>query len=168
MKRALKIVSRSNGSCGESAGKLTQMRSKGQNMVGVKSARLTSELVPTNALSGQGTAHIEKKQSTLNTINELVFTISHYLNSPLTVLLGRIELLSQINENGGVSKEDMNKFVEASKREIFRIEAIVKAFQDLCRVQHKTYPPGVRMLDVEKEVKNRLKEVRVCKTDKLF
>ncbi|MCK4224458.1 MAG: HAMP domain-containing histidine kinase [candidate division Zixibacteria bacterium] len=104
----------------------------------------------------------------MNTINELVFTISHYLNSPLTVLLGRIELLSQINENGGVSKEDMNKFVEGCKREIFRIEAIVKAFQDLCRVQHKTYPPGVRMLDVEKEVKNRLKEVRVCKTDKLF
>lgn len=111
-----------------------------------------------NALSGQGTAHIERKQSTLNTINELVFTISHYLNSPLTVLLGKVELLSQVNENGGVSEENVKKFAEDCKREIFRIDAIVKAFQDLCQVQHKTYPPGVKMLDVEKEIKNRVKE----------
>jgi len=143
MKRALKIVSR---------------KTAGQNMVGVKSARLTNELASTNALSGQETAHIERKQSTLNTINELVLTISHYLNNPLTVLLGKVELLSQVNENGGISREDIEKFVEASKREIFRIDAIVKAFQDLCRVQHKTYPPGVKMLDVEREIKNRVKE----------
>jgi len=152
MKRALKIVSRSYGSCGKSAG------SVGQDVVGIKSGKLGNELVGRNALSGQETAHIETKQSTLNTINELVLTISHYLNNPLTVLLGKVELLSQVNENGGISREDIEKFVEASKREIFRIDAIVKAFQDLCRVQHKTYPPGVKMLDVEREIKNRVKE----------
>jgi len=140
MKRALKIVSRK------------------QNIVGPKSQKRRNELVGRNALSGQETAHFETKQSTLNTINELVFTISHYLNSPLTVLLGKVELLSQVNENGGVSEENVKKFVEACKREIFRIDAIVKAFQDLCQVQHKTYPPGVKMLDVEKEIKNRVKE----------
>ncbi len=140
MKRALKIVSRK------------------QNTVGVKSERIASEPISSNALSAQGSAHIERKRSTLNTINELVFTISHHLNSPLTVLLGKVELLSQVNENGGVSEEDMKKFAEDCKREIFRIDAIVKAFQDLCRVQHKNYPPGVRMLDVEKEIKNRIKE----------
>ena len=140
MKRALKIVSRK------------------QDTVGVKSEKRRNELVGTNALSGQETAHFEMKQSTLNTINELVLTISHHLNSPLTVLLGKVELLSQINENGGMSKEDMRKFAEACKREIYRIDAIVKAFQDLCRVQHKTYPPGVKMLDVEREIKNRVKK----------
>jgi K+-sensing histidine kinase KdpD len=156
MKRALKIVSR------KTAGSIEQ------DMLRVKSEKRKNELVGTNALSGQGTAHMEKKHSTLNTINELVITISHYLNSPLTVLLGKVELLSQVNENGGISREDIERFVEASKREIFRIDAIVKAFQDLCRVHHKTYPPGVKMLDVEKEVKERLKEIQVCKTDKLF
>ena len=127
-------------------------------MVGVKSASLASELASTNALSAQGSAHIKRRQSTLNTINELVLTISHYLNNPLTVLLGKVELLSQVNEDGGVSKEEVKKFVEACKREIFRIDATVKAFQDLCQVQHKNYPPGVRMLDVEKEIKKGIKE----------
>jgi len=160
MKRALKIVSRSHGSSGKST------RSIRENMVGVKSSILDSELASANALSVQGTARMEKKQSTLSTINELVLTISHYLNSPLTVLLGKVELLSQVNENGGASEEEIKKFVEVCKREIFRIDAIVKAFQDLCRVQHKTYPPGVKMLDVEREIKNRLKEVPVCNTER--
>jgi len=140
MKRTLKIVSRK------------------QNMEGIKTARLTGELGSTNALSEQRTAHMQKTQSTLDTVNELVLTISHHLNSPLTVLLGKVELLSQVNENSEVSKEDINRFAEACKREIFRIDAIVKAFQDVCRVQHKNYPPGVKMLDVEREIKNRIKE----------
>jgi len=127
-------------------------------MEGIKTARLTGELGSTNALSEQRTAHMQKTQSTLDTVNELVLTISHHLNSPLTVLLGKVELLSQVNENSEVSKEDINRFAEACKREIFRIDAIVKAFQDVCRVQHKNYPPGVKMLDVEREIKNRIKE----------
>ena len=140
MKRTLKIVSQK------------------QNMVGVESAKIKNGLTSTNASSEQGIAYMEKKQSGLDTTNELVLTISHYLNSPLTVLLGKVELLSHENENGRVSKEDIRKFVEACKREIFRIDSIIKAFQDICQVRHKTYPPGVKMLDVEKEIKNRVKE----------
>ncbi len=140
MKRALKIVARK------------------QNMVGIKPARQTGRVTPTNALSKQGIAQLEKGESTLNTINELARTIAHYLNSPLTVLLGKVELLSQVGETGGVSEKEMKRFAEDCKREIFRIDSIVKAFQDLCQVQHKTYPPGVRMLDVEREIENRVKE----------
>lgn len=140
MKRALKIVARK------------------ENMVGGESRGLTGEPGFTDALSKQHIAHIEQNQSTLNTINELVRTISHYLNSPLTVLMGKVELLSQVSENGEASKEDMRRFAEDCKREIFRIDSIVKAFHDLCEVQHKTYPPGVKLLDVEREIKNRVKE----------
>ena len=140
MKRTLKIVARK------------------QNMIGIKSAKQTGRLASTNALSEQEIAQVEKSESTLNTINELARTISHYLNTPLTVLLGKVELLSQVGENGWVSEKEMKKFAEDCKREIFRIDSIVKAFQDLCRVQHKTYPPGVKMLDVEREIENRVKE----------
>jgi signal transduction histidine kinase len=140
MKRTLKMVS----------GK--------QTMVGVKSARLEGEVASGDALSEQRIAHTKGNQATLNTINELVRTISHYLNTPLTVLLGKIELLLQMSGDEGVTEEDMRRFAEDCKREIFRIEAIVKAFQDLCRVQHKTFPPGVKMLDVEREIRNRVRE----------
>jgi signal transduction histidine kinase len=140
MKRALKIVSRK------------------QNVVGEKHRGSTEEDRLRDALSEQQIAHIRQKQSTLNTINELARTISHYLNTPLTVLLGKVDLLLELNEDGGLTKEEMRKFAEDCKREIFRIDSIVKAFQDLCQVQHKTYPPGVKLLDVEREVKNRVKE----------
>ncbi len=141
MKRALKIVSRK------------------RNMSRPEPLKLTSELAQRDSPFEQGIAHLEKDQSTLKTINELVLTMSHYLNAPLTVLLGRVELLSQLNQNGGASKEEVDKFVSACKREILRIDAIVKGFQDLCQVQHKVYPPGVKMLDVEKEVRNRVDKV---------
>jgi signal transduction histidine kinase len=135
-----------------------KMVSNKQTMVGGKSARLEGELASGDALSEQRIAHTKGNQTTLNTINELVRTISHYLNTPLTVLLGKVELMSQISRNGRISEEEMEKFTEDCKREIFRIEAIVKAFQDLCKVQHKTFPPGVKMLDVEREIKNRVRE----------
>jgi signal transduction histidine kinase len=95
----------------------------------------------------------------LETINKLMVTISHYLNNPLTVLLGRVELLSEATENGGMLKGEIKRFTESCKREIHRIESIIKVFQNLCEVRYKTYPPGIKMLDVEKEIKNRLKEV---------
>jgi len=141
MKRALKIVYRKN------------------NMVGVKPIRLRSKLASTNALSKQGTAHIERNQLTLNTINELVLTLSHHLNSPLTVLLGKAELLCEATENGRTLKGEVKRFAESCKREIRKIESIIKAFQNLCEVRYKTYPPGIKMFDVEKEIKDRLKEV---------
>jgi signal transduction histidine kinase len=135
-----------------------KMVSKKQSKVGFKSARLEGKLATGDALSEQSIAHPKRNQTTLNTINELVRTISHYLNTPLTVLLGKVELMSQISRERRISEEDMEKFTDDCKREIFRIEAIVKAFQDLCKVQYKTFPPGVKMLDVEREIKSRVQE----------
>ncbi len=129
-----------------------------QEAVGAEPDPPRREISPREALSEQEIAHIEKKQSTLTALNDLARTISHYLNSPLTVLLGKVELLSQTNEDAGLSKEEVRRFIQASKREIFRMDAIIKAFQDICQVQHKTYPPGVKMLDVEREVRNRTKD----------
>ncbi len=140
MKRYLKVVSRK------------------QEAVGAKPELQERGISPREALFEQEIAHIEKKQSTLTALNDLARTISHYLNSPLTVLLGKVELLSQTNEEAGLSKEEVRRFIQASKREIFRMDAIIKAFQDIYQVQHKTYPPGVKMLDVEREVRNRTKD----------
>jgi signal transduction histidine kinase len=147
MKRALKIVSRKT------------------NIVGIKPIRLKSGFATTNALSEHGTAHIEKQQLTLDVVNQLVLTLSHYLNNPLTVLLGKVDLLSEATENGGMSKGEMQEFTKSCKREIHKIESIMKVFQNLCEVRYKTYPPGIKMLDVEKEIKDRLKEIEAFDLD---
>ena len=112
-----------------------------------------------NAFSEQRSAHLKRNDPGLNTMNQMALTISHYLNSPLTVLLGKVELLSEAMENEGMSKEDLRKSLNACKREILRIDAIVKSFQNLCRVQYKHFPPGIKMLDVEEEIKNRMEEI---------
>jgi len=112
-----------------------------------------------NAFTEQRTAYPVKAESCLGTLNELVITISHYLNSPLTILLGKVEILSETIENGEISKEDLKRSLHTCKREILRIDTIVKSFQNLCRVQYKRFPPGIRMLDVEQEIKNRMEEI---------
>ena len=141
MKRALKIVSRK------------------QDAPRVKSWKLEDEHPVFSRFASRSISHKESKELVLDTINELALTISHYLNSPLTVLLGKVELLSEATENGGMSKEDTKRSLNTCKREIFRIDAIVKSFQNLCRLQHKSYPPGVKMLDVEQEIKNEVEEI---------
>jgi len=123
------------------------------------SAIRKSEHESKNAFSEQETAYPLKVESCLGTLNELVLTISHYLNSPLTILLGKVEILSETVENGEISKEDLKRSLHACKREILRIDTIVKSFQNLCRVQYKRFPPGIRMLDVEQEIKNRMEEI---------
>jgi signal transduction histidine kinase len=123
------------------------------------SAIRKSEHESKNAFSEQRTAHTVKTESCLGTLNELVLTISHYLNSPLTILLGKVEILSETVENGKISKEDLKKSLHTCKREILKIDTIVKSFQNLCRVQHKRFPPGIKMLDVEQEIKNRIEEI---------
>ena len=118
-----------------------------------------SEHASRNAFFGQRTAYPVKTESHLGPLHELVLTISHYLNSPLTILLGKVEILSETVENGEISKEDMKRSLETCKREILRIDTIVKSFQNLCRVQYKRFPPGIKMLDVEREIKNRMEEI---------
>jgi signal transduction histidine kinase len=103
----------------------------------------------------------KKERFALETMNKLMLTISHYLSNPLTILLGKVELLSEATENGGMLKEDIKKFTNSCKREIHKIDSIIKVFQNLCEVRYKTYPPGIKMLDVEEEIKDRLKEVEV-------
>jgi signal transduction histidine kinase len=102
-----------------------------------------------------------EKRIALETMNKLMLTISHYLSNPLTVLLGKVELLSEATENGGMLEGDIKKFTDSCKLEIHKIDSIIKVFQNLCELRYKTYPPGIKMLDVEEEIKDRLKEVEV-------
>ena len=141
MKQALKIIS---------------PQSDGDKEI---SAIKKSEPESRNAFSEQRTAYPPKAESCLGTLNELVLTISHYLNSPLTILLGKVEILSETVENGEISKEDLKRYLHTCKREILRIDTIVKSFQDLCRLEYKRFPPGIKMLDVEQEIRNRMEEI---------
>lgn len=171
MSRALKIVSPAEhpeprGSEGSASGRITKKISPfSLDTLGIRQARL--DLSPSFGLSSrqkrarrdQARGGKKEEETALETINKLMVTISHYLSNPLTVLLGRVELLSEATENGGMSRKDIKKFTDSCKKEIHKIDSIIKVFQSLCEVRYKTYPPGIKMLDVEKDIKDRLKEV---------
>ncbi len=174
MRRALKIVSRvrhpePSGSeelnSAASPGKATPPRSE-TRMIEEADLNLKSRLGlrrwPTRLRGEQTLGETKREKIALETINRLMLTISHYLSNPLTVLLGRVELLSEATENGRMSNQDMKKFTESCKREINKIDLIIKVFQNLCEVRYKTFPPGIKMLDVEREIKTRLKEIEYC------
>ena len=127
-----------------------------------RSLRLEENLGRRRARREQTRKEEKKERIALETINKLMLTISHYLSNPLTILLGRVDLLSEATENGGMLKEDIKKFTDSCKREIHKIDLIIKVFQGLCEVRYKTYPPGIKMFDVENEIKNRLKEIEPC------
>jgi signal transduction histidine kinase len=174
MHRALKIVSRRrhanpNGSEMPPSG-IIPARARRPHVAGpaIREPELNLEsrvgvcpgtgAAPKERASGQ----TEQERIALETINRLMLTVSHYLSNPLTVLMGRVELLSEATENGGMSQEDLKKFTDSCKREINRIDLIIKVFQNLCEVRYKTFPPGIRMLDVEREIKDRLEEIEYC------
>jgi signal transduction histidine kinase len=171
MRRALKIVSRRrHPEPEESVLRAIPARtcppSPEARAVGGADPHLKSRLVlrkgPAQVRREQTFGETKKEKIALETINRLMLTVSHYLSNPLTILLGRIELLSEATENGGLSKEDTKKFIESCKREINKIDLIIKVFQNLCEVRYKTFPPGIEMLDVEREIKSRLKEIECC------
>ena len=174
MRRALKIVSRrrhpeAKGSDASTSGAVSTKASPARfapRVIGEANfdprSRLGLRAATCKAQTEQPSAEIKKEKIALETINRLMVTVSHYLSNPLTVLLGRVELLSEATENGGMSSEDTKKFIESCKREINKIDLIIKVFQNLCEVRYKTFPPGIKMLDVEREIKNRLKEIEYC------
>ena len=174
MRRALKIVSRrrhpeakgSEGQASAAVSAKTPSPCSAGRMIGATDLDFESRFglrTRTRQLRKEQTSgQTEKEKIALETINKLMLTVSHYLSNPLTVLLGRVELLSEATENGGMSSEDTKKFIESCKREINKIDSIIKVFQNLCEVRYKTFPPGIKMLDVEREIKNRMKEIEYC------
>lgn len=171
MSRALKIVSRrrcpeprgSEGTASRAISSKTSLPSSETKVIRKTGFDLTTpfDLSPGRRRARREQTRWEEKKEriALEAINKLMVTISHYLSNPLTILLGRVELLSEASENGGISKGEIKKFVESSKKEIHKIDVIIKIFQNLLEVRYKTYPPGIKMLDVEKEIKNRLREI---------
>jgi signal transduction histidine kinase len=174
MSRTLKIVSPRRhpgprGSEGSASGRISTKMSPPNpetGVIGQAGSRVSPLFDPAlgqRQLPTEQTPWEARKQRiAMNTINKLMITVSHYLSNPLTILLGRVELLSEATENGEMSKGEIKKFVESCKREIHKIDLIIKVFQNLCEVRYKTYPPGIKMFDVENEIKNRLKEIEPC------
>lgn len=69
--------------------------------------------------------------SKLSAIGEMAATITHEINNPLGVILGRVEMLKSVLEKGSVDPEQIAKLAEAIEINGHRIEKIVKSMKSL-------------------------------------
>jgi nitrogen-specific signal transduction histidine kinase len=106
-------------------------------------------------------AHYEEQRQELmrGTLDVVVRTLDHYIRNALTPILGYCDLLKR--RGGVVSKEDMMKMSERVARHVLLITALLDSLQTV-RDIHTTEPLGAdaTLIDIEKELKLRLEEIR--------
>ncbi|RLA91117.1 MAG: hypothetical protein DRG20_02340 [Deltaproteobacteria bacterium] len=83
-------------------------------------------------------------QERLKVTLEIAGAAAHEINQPLSVLIGRVELLLSKLENGGITKKDLNVILDAAKR----IENISSLFSNITCYCTKPYANNQRIVDI--------------------
>lgn len=82
------------------------------------------------------------------TIGQMVITLSHKINNPLTSILWHSELARErLKEQPGVD-EDVLLSLQAIENEARRIEKVIAQLRDMEKPEVIEYLPGVEMIDV--------------------
>jgi PAS domain S-box-containing protein len=81
--------------------------------------------------------------SRLTAIGEMAAAITHEINNPLGVILGRAEMLATLVERGQLDKENLSRVIETIQVTGRRIERIVKSMKTLA-YQEKEDEPFLR------------------------
>jgi len=97
----------------------------------------------------------EMRVCAVDTMRELMVTLSHYLLNSATVVDGFSDHLLKSEKDEGVRRH-----LEAIKQEARSIEDVVKSLQSLQDVQTERYTKGSETLiiDINKQLEERLKE----------
>ena len=80
----------------------------------------------------------------LNTISQVIVSLSHEINNPLTAAIGNIMLLSM--EKDTVNREELGKMLKTTEEELKRIMAVMQKLKTMEKPTTKTYMPGVEMI----------------------
>ncbi len=83
------------------------------------------------------------------TIGQMVITLSHEINNPLTAIIWHAELLHESLEAQACIPDDALASVKAIEREAHRIQQVMSKLAQVSRPAVKEYLPGTTMIDVE-------------------
>jgi len=79
--------------------------------------------------------------SRLSAIGEMAAAITHEINNPLGVILGRVEMLKAMISEGGASLEELMKVADTIDATGQRIAKIVRSMKTLAHNNHETDAP---------------------------
>ena len=83
----------------------------------------------------------------LNTISQVIVSLSHEINNPLTVVLGNVMILE--SEKDTISREELGEMLKTTQGELKRIMEVMRKLKDMETPTTKTYVGGVEMIDIK-------------------
>ncbi len=89
-----------------------------------------------------------QKTIAAQTVQDMVVTLSHYINNPLQVLLNLAHELESCGTDTQVA--------DLVENQVHKIAAVLSVLQDMVSPQHTLYLGNAQMFDLEQELANRL------------
>ena len=101
----------------------------------------------------------ERRIAALETLKQTMVTLSHYINNAIAGILGCNRWLVNYFREGSPAKdrEKVKIALEGIDFSISKITATLKALEELTRIDLTTYIGKTKMIDIEKELEERLK-----------
>jgi signal transduction histidine kinase len=98
---------------------------------------------------------MEKRAAVVDTLRQLMVTLSHYLLNASTVIGGFARHIQRTEQDPGNIKH-----LDAIKEEAASIEAVVRSLESLETVETESYGKDneVLMIDIKRQIEERLKE----------
>ncbi|OQA13367.1 MAG: Nitrate/nitrite sensor protein NarX [bacterium ADurb.Bin363] len=85
----------------------------------------------------------------LNTISQLIVSLSHEINNPMTSVLGNVMILR--SEKDTINREELGKMLQTTEEQIKRIIGVIGKLSNMKRPTTKLYMPGVEMIEIEEK-----------------
>lgn len=83
----------------------------------------------------------------LNTISQIIVSISHEINNPMTSVLGNVMILKAERET--ISSEELGKLLDTIEEQLKRIVGVMAKLRTMERPTKKIYMDGVEMIDID-------------------
>lgn len=78
--------------------------------------------------------------------------ISHDLRTPLTSILGYLELM----KDEDITKEETNEYISIVERKSIALKDLIQSFYDLSRLEANEYKTDIKTVDIHKELMEQL------------
>jgi two-component system NtrC family sensor kinase len=104
----------------------------------------------------------EKELARADTVKQMIVTLSHYIMNPLTAINLSTYELSIKNEHGKLSgdSDTLKRNLQLIEMNIKEIVAVMSILQQLASPKSTTYVGDIEMIDIEDEVKRRVKKIQ--------
>lgn len=104
----------------------------------------------------------EKQWARAETVKEMIVTLSHYIKNPLTAISLSTYDLGSKHEHGQItcSNDLLKRNLQMIEMNVKEITAVIAILQQLASPKSTTYVNGIKMIDIEDQVRDRVRKIR--------